>query len=134
MFFKRTCYKYNWLWKKENSTISKKELKSQEDAKVCYICQKIFSKKLARDKNHCEVRDYWHYTGKYRGTTHSICKSRFNVPRETPVAFHNGSNYDYHFMIKELAKESEGKFECFGENAEKYKTFSVLIQKRSYKI
>ena len=34
-----------------------------------------------------------------------------------------GSNYDYHFIIKELAKEFEGKIECFGENTEKYKTF-----------
>ena len=27
----------------------------------------------------------------------------------------NGSNYHFHFMIKELANESEGIFECFEE-------------------
>ena len=43
--------------------------------------------------------------------------------------FHNGSTYDYHFIIKELAKESKGKFECLGENTEKYITFSVPIEK-----
>ena len=43
--------------------------------------------------------------------------------------FHNGSTYDYHFIIKELAEESEGEFECLGENAEKYITFSVQIKK-----
>ena len=43
--------------------------------------------------------------------------------------FHNGSTYDYHFIIKELAKESEGKFDCLGENTEKYITFSVPIKK-----
>ena len=32
-------------------------------------------------------------------------------------------------MIKELAKEFEGQFECLGENAEKYITFSVSIKK-----
>ena len=32
-------------------------------------------------------------------------------------------------MIKELAKEFEGQFECLGENTEKYITFSVLINK-----
>ena len=37
--------------------------------------------------------------------------------------------YDYHFIIKELAKEFEGQFECFTENAEKYITFSVPIKK-----
>ena len=43
--------------------------------------------------------------------------------------FHNGSKYDYHFVIKELAKEFEGEFECLGENTEKYITFSVPIKK-----
>ena len=28
---------------------------------------------------------------------------KFNVPNEIPVVFHNGSNYDYHFIVKELA-------------------------------
>ena len=45
------------------------------------------------------------------------------------VVFHNGSNYDYHFILKGLANESEGKSECLGENTEKYKTFSVPIEK-----
>ena len=45
------------------------------------------------------------------------------------MVFHNGSTYDYHFIIKELAEEFEGQFECLGENAEKYITFSVPIEK-----
>ena len=43
--------------------------------------------------------------------------------------FHNGSTYDYHFKIKELAEEFEGEFECLGENTEKYITFSVPIKR-----
>ena len=43
--------------------------------------------------------------------------------------FHNGSTYDYHFIIKELAEEFEGEFACFGEYTEKYITFSVPIKK-----
>ena len=43
--------------------------------------------------------------------------------------FHNGSTYDYHFIIKELADEFEGEFECLGENTEKYITFSVPLKK-----
>ena len=42
--------------------------------------------------------------------------------------FHNGSTYDYHFIIKELAE-----FECLGENTEKYITFSVPIKKETTK-
>ena len=55
---------------------------------------------------------------------------RYKVPKEIPVVFHNGSTYDYHFIIKELAKESESNFECLGENTEKYITFSVPIKKK----
>ena len=32
------------------------------------------------------------------------------------IIFYNGSNYDYHFIIKESANEFQGKFECVGEN------------------
>ena len=59
----------------------------------------------------------------------SICNLKFHVPNEILVAFHNGSNYDYHFTIKELANKFEGQFQCIGENKEKYKTFSVPIKK-----
>ena len=52
--------------------------------------------------------------------------------KEIPVLFHNGSTYDYHFIIKELAKEFEGEFECLRENTEKYVTFSAN-QKGNYK-
>ena len=55
---------------------------------------------------------------------------RYKVPKEIPVVFHNGSTYDYHFIIKELVKEFKGSFECLGENTEKYITFSVPITKK----
>ena len=51
------------------------------------------------------------------------------MPKGSPVAFHNGSTYDYHFIIKELAEEFKGKFECLGKNTEKYVTFSVPVKK-----
>ena len=54
---------------------------------------------------------------------------RYKVPKEIPVVFHNGSTYDYHFIIKKLLKEFDGNFECLGENTEKYITFPVPIKK-----
>ena len=38
------------------------------------------------------------------------------MPNEIPVVFHKGASYYYHFIIKELANEFEGEFECIGEN------------------
>ena len=43
--------------------------------------------------------------------------------------FHNGSTYDYHFIIKKLVEELKGKIDCLGEHTEKYNTFSVPINK-----
>ena len=51
----------------------------------------------------------------------------FNTPREIPVVFHNGSSYDYHFIIKGLAEEFEGDFECLGENLSSKIMENVLI-------
>ena len=109
--------------------LAKEELKSHHDAKVCYICGKRILEKLSKSIKYRKVRGHCHYTGKYRSAAHSICNLKFSVPNEIPVDFHNGSNYYYHFIIKELENEFQGKFECLGENAEKYKIFSVPIEK-----
>ena len=37
------------------------------------------------------------------------------MPNETRTVFHNVSNYDYHFIIKELANKFEGQLECFAK-------------------
>ena len=106
--------------------------KSYEKQKVCHICKKEFSTDK-NDKNtfkiYPKVRDHCHYTGKFRGAAHSIWNLRYKTPKEILVVFHNGSIYDYHFIIKQSEKEFDGQFECLGENTEKYITFSVPIKK-----
>ena len=70
--------------------------------KICYIYIKEFN---INDKKNYKVRDHCHYMGKYRGAVHNICNLRYKVPKEIPIVFHNGSTYDYHFIIKEIFKE-----------------------------
>ena len=84
------------------------------------------------NKTYHEVRDHCHYTGKYRGAAHNICNLGYKAPKEIPVVFYNGSTYNYHFLIKELAEEFKGQFECLEENTEKYITFSAPIEKELY--
>ena len=50
------------------------------------------------------------------------------------MVFDNGWNHDYHFIIKELAKEFEGEFNCLGEITEKYKIFPVPVTKEVNRI
>ena len=76
-----------------------------------------------------KVRDHCHYTGKYRGAAHSKCNLNYKIVKEIPVLFHNGSVYDYHFIIKYLAREFEGNSECLGENTEKYISFTLPFKK-----
>ena len=52
-----------------------------------------------------KVRDHCHYTGKYRGTAYGICNLKYSAPKKISAVFHNGSNYDYHFIIKELVEK-----------------------------
>ena len=75
------------------------------------------------------VRYHCHYTEEYRGVAHSICNLKCSVPKKILIAFHNGLNYYYHFIIKSLAEEFKKQFTCFGGNTEKYITFTVLIEK-----
>ena len=113
--------------KKKMIPLTAKEEIYHNKQKICYTCKKEFNN---NDKKQQKVRDHCHYTGKYRGAAHNICNLRYKVCKEIPVVLHNGSTYDYHFIIKELVKEFDGNLECLGENTEKYITFSVPLKNK----
>ena len=60
---------------------------------------------MLNTKKYCKVRDHCHYTGEYRGAAHSLCDLKYSIPKQITIIFHNESNYDYCFIIKELAEE-----------------------------
>ena len=76
---------------------------------LLYLLGKIENKSM-KDQKHRKVRDHYEYTRKYKGAAHSIRNLKYSVPKKISIAFHNGSNYDYHFMAKELAEEFEKQF------------------------
>ena len=47
------------------------------------------------------------------------------MPKEIPVVLQDETDYDYHFIIKELIEEIDGQFECLRENTRKQITFSI---------
>ena len=114
--------------KKEMIPLTDKEKESYESQKIFHICVQEFGTD-ENNKKMQKVREHCHYAGKYRGAAYSICNLRYKIPKEIPVVFHNGSIYDHHFIIKQLAREVKGYFHCLGENTEKYITFSVPIKK-----
>ena len=112
--------------------LTDKEINFCERQKVCHICKNKFCTN-ENNKNEFKlnkkVRDHCQYAGKFRGAALNICNLRYKIAKEIRLVFHNGSTYDYHFIIKRLAEEFQGQFECLGENTEKYITFSVPIKK-----
>ena len=121
--------------KKKMIRLTDEENKSYKKQKVCYICKKGFStdddSKVVLNKRYHKVRDHCHYTGKFRGAAHSISNLWYKIPKEITIVFPNGSTYNYHFIIKQPAKEFDSQLECLGENTKKYITFSVSIKKNA---
>ena len=118
---------------KDMIPLTDKDIMSYGKQKVCHICKKGFcydKNEKNKFKLYQKVRDHCHYTGKFRGAAHSICNLRYKVQREIPVIIHNGLNYDYHFIIRELAEEFKGQFDCLGENSEKYIRFQYQLKKK----
>ena len=107
--------------------LTEEEKESYENQQQCHICEKEFC--TDNNKEMRKVRDYCHYAEKYKGAAHSKCNLKYKTVKEIPVLFHNGSVYDYHFIIKYLTREFKGSFECLGENTEKYISFTVPFKK-----
>ena len=91
--------------KKEMIPLINKDIKSYEKQKVCHICKKSFSM-MIKTRKEPEIID----------------------------TIHNGSTYDYHFVIKKLAEEFKGDFEWLGENTKKFIIFPVPLKKDDGKI
>ena len=132
---KEHAMKIIYCEKKEMIPLTHEENDSYENQSVCHTCQKEFIFGIARCSENMyskyrRHRDHIHYTGKHRGAVHNICNLRYKTPKEIPTVFHNGSTYDFHFVIQELTKEYEGQFECLGKIVKKYITFSVPIKKK----
>ena len=59
----------------------------------------------------------------------SLCNLKSNASKTNSAVFHNGFNYDYDFIIKELAKELKRQLTCLGENTKKCMAFTVSTEK-----
>lgn len=69
--------------------------------------------------------------GKYRREVHGIWGFRYAIPREILVAMHNGSNYDFYWIIKKLVGNFQSSdFNCLRENNKRHIRFSISMDKK----
>ena len=98
---------------------------------MLYLEKNYLHKNLLKIGHHQKHGDHYHFTGKYRDATCSMCNLRFSVPNKILVLFHKRSNCNYNFIMTELASKAKANFEKSKENTEKCKTFSVPIEKEA---
>ena len=106
-----------------------------EKAKECHICNKQYTSKDIRVRDHC------HITGKYRGSAHQECNLQLRLnPEEIkiPVIFHNLRGYDSHFIMQEIGEiakkhtyknkkgeDTQMSINAIPNNMEKYMAFML---------
>ena len=114
--------------------MTKEDEEKFEKAKECHICDKKYTEKDIRVRDHC------HITGKYRGSAHQECNLKLRInPQEIkiPVIFHNLRGYDSHFIMQEIGaivknntytkngKEIKMDINAIPNNMEKYMAFML---------
>ena len=88
-------------------------------ASTCHIC-----KKYVVDSESCA--DHCHLTGQFRGKAHKKCNIKYSKQKKIPVIFHNGKNYDTHFIFSKSGNALvDRKLYVIPQNTERYLTFSI---------
>ncbi len=104
-------------------TLTEKEEKEFQIAKVCKICLLSFE-----ENELFKVRDHCHITGKYRQCICFKCNFEITNPSFVPIFFHNLS-YDSHFIIRELGFDDKN-IHVIPNSVEKYISFSKEVAPR----
>lgn len=91
----------------------KSQYNTYETADYCHICKKVYDESK---KNLSKVYDFHYCSGKYRGPAHSICSLMNSRQKDIPVFFHNGTNYEFNLIIRELAKKFRSDMQCIQLN------------------
>ena len=112
--------------------MTKKDQQDFEEADKCHICNKKYSEKDIRVRDHC------HITGKYKGSAHQDCNMNFKQADKIPVMFHHLSGCNSHFIMREIGQiakkhtyknkkgeEQQMNINVIPNNMEKYMAFML---------
>jgi len=98
--------------------LSQSDWVSHNAANTCYMCQKPFNFAV-------KCRDHCHFTGKYIGAACQQCNLRRKRPTKLNIFLHNGSKYDFHFIVKAINnKKGIENIRILPYNSENFRTVS----------
>ena len=78
--------------------MSSAETQRFQEAEVCEICGAAFN---ATNRLKCVHHE--HGTGRFVAAACSACNLGIKMPTSIPIYFHNGSSYDFHYVLRFLA-------------------------------
>ena len=111
-------------YKKSKAKLNHKQEKKFQQATHCYVCKNEFTDL---------IREHNHLNGKYRGPACQSCNTKEGRDTKTiPVFIHNGSGYDFHFLVQEIVKYSNKykKVEVLPKTKEDYISISIGNENR----
>ena len=95
------------------------EEKSFKENTHCYLCKQAFSDDVVKCRDHC------HFTGQYLGAACNTCNVNRKKSRRLKIFMHNGSRFDFHFIVKALNnKEGIKNLHVLPYNTENFRTIS----------
>jgi len=100
--------------------LSNKQQQHFDNTHECYLCKKNFSENIVKCRDHC------HFTGKYLGAACQTCNLDRRKQKKLKIFLHNGSKYDFHFIIKALNNRSKDVKNIYilPYNGENFRTIS----------
>jgi len=95
------------------------EVENFENTIYCYLCKTEFLSNVVKCRDHC------HFTGRYLGAACNKCNLDRRKSRKLKIFMHNGSKFDFHFIIKALNdKPNVRNLYVLPFNSENFRTIS----------
>jgi hypothetical protein len=100
-------------------SLNKKEWTKFNSSSNCYLCDTRFDDSIVKCRDHC------HFTGTFLGAACQQCNLKRRRPRKLNIFLHNGSKYDFHFIIKAINdKKGVHNINILPYNGENFRTIS----------